>query len=100
MKLCLALGLISTSLAAIACDPSQGVTFVNDTNQAVTLYEEGEKAGVLSAKQQKTFSFGEYAGEKSFEARDANGVVLFSEELTWEDLKSRQWRIVVRELTR
>lgn len=98
MKKYLAAGMALVLIFSIACDQSQGVTFVNDTAEAITLYEDGQISGMLKAHEQKTMSFGEHSGLKLFEARNAMDKLIYSEELTWQALRDRQWRIVIREL--
>jgi len=49
-------------------------------------FEENDDFGLL-----------EFAGTDTFEARDENGRVIYSETLTWEDLKQRGWKIVITE---
>ena len=85
------------AIVLLGCDPSQGVTFVNRTGEAITVYEAGDIIGMIQPNEQKTFSFGEFDGQKLFEARDANGFVLLSERLSWQNLRDRDWRIVVEE---
>ena len=34
-------------------------------------------------------------GEATFEARDSDGRVIYSETFTWEELKEAGWRIVI-----
>lgn len=82
-------------LSSVACDPGHGVTVVNESGQSITIYSGGHTEGTLGPGQRKTFTYIKYAGQKLFEAQDEDGDVLFSEELTWQELRERRWRIVI-----
>jgi hypothetical protein len=67
---------------AAACDPGQAVTFQNDSPTLVTVYEDGLIAGTLKSGETKVFSFGEYSGNKLFEGRTQDGILILTERLT------------------
>ena len=91
------LSLILLLLSVLGCDPAEGLTFVNEAGVQITVYSGGHEAGVIDSASKKTLLYTEYAGAKLFEARDAAGRLVYSEQLTWQDLQDRQWRIVIRE---
>ena len=94
----IASGLAATVALGSACDPLQSVTFENRTNHTVTVFERGVEFVTLAPSEEKDFDSGEFIEETS-EAKDEGGRVIYSETLTWEELRERDWRIVITEST-
>ena len=88
--------LLLTLLAfySMACDPGHPVTYDNRTDQPVEIFVNGFFDGALAPMEKKTFDKIEF-GTATFEARDFSGRVLYSETLTWDELKDAGWRIVI-----
>jgi hypothetical protein len=80
-----------------ACDPGHDITFVNETNSVLTLYAGGYLEGDLASDEKRTMGFLEYEGTTRFEARDFSGVVRSSLDLSWGELKTRNWTIVFQD---
>jgi hypothetical protein len=91
----LLLGLIATGL--VACDPGHRVTYENRTNARITVFRDQIEVVALEPSQKREFSTLEFVGTRAFEARDENGRVIYSEALTWMDLKARDWKIIIAE---
>jgi len=79
------------------CDPGHTLTYRNDSAQTVTVSRDTTEIVVLGPHEQRRFSTLEFVGEETFEARDESGQVIYSETLTWDDLKRRGWTIVITE---
>ena len=80
---------------ATACDPSHGVTYENRMGFSAVVLINGRSEASLKPMEEKTFDLIKYDGESTFEAKDESGDVVFSERLTWEELRQRSWRIVI-----
>jgi len=83
---------------ASGCDPGHGVTFVNQTDRTIAVYENTDLDANLAPAQQRTFTFIVFEGSRTFLARDEAGNVIFQQQYTWADLKRLQWRIVIGKL--
>ena len=91
--------LVAISLAlllVVACDRRQEVTVVNETPGRVSVYRDGSLVTTLRAHERQSGHTDEFGGTHLIEARAANGIVLMSEELSWDDLRAREWTIVIR----
>ncbi len=86
-------------LLSLACDPGHTLTYRNDTRQTVTVSSDATEIVTLRPQEEKRFSTLEFVGEETFEARDEAGSVVYSETVTWEELKRRGWVIVITEDT-
>jgi hypothetical protein len=53
--------------------------------------------GDLASDEKRTLGFPEYEGTTRFEARDFSGVVHSSLDLSWAELKARNWTIVFQD---
>jgi hypothetical protein len=96
MAVSLLIGLAAFS--SLACDPSHAVTYDNRTSRSVTIFMNGEFNLSLGPMEKKTGDEIEFS-EATFEARDSDGRVIYSETFTWEQLKEAGWRIVITEPT-
>ena len=83
--------------SAVACDPGHTVTFENRTSHTVTVFRGGARDFVLKPSEKAGYTILEFAGPMTFEARDESGKVIYSQTLTWEELKAQDWRIVITE---
>jgi hypothetical protein len=90
--------LAAVAIGAIACDPSHAVTYDNRTNNSVMIFINGAFDGSVDPMDEKTLEVIEF-DEATFEARDSDGRVIYSETFTWEELKDAGWRIVITEPT-
>ena len=87
-------------LAALggACDPGHGVTFENRTSHTVEVFRRDTLELTLEPfEKNDDFGLLQFGGAETFEARDENGRVIYSERLTWDDLKRRGWKITITE---
>ena len=94
MLVSLLIGLVAFS--NLACDPSHPVTYDNRTNKPVTVFLNDAFSASLEPMQKKTFDIIAFS-EATFEARESDGHVIYSETFTWEELKEAGWRIVITE---
>lgn len=79
-----------------ACDPGHGVTYENQTQQTVSVFNGNDLDATLAPGAHRTFTFIVYQGLRTFVAKDESGVVVFQEQYSWDDLKRVNWRIVIR----
>ena len=83
-------------MGAVACDPGHPVTYENQTDMAVEVFINGKFSASLEPMKKEKFELIEF-DEVTFEARDSDGRVIYSETFTWEELKQAGWRIVIEE---
>jgi len=95
-RLALALALTGALVLAVACDPGENVTYKNDTDVAISVFQGNDLEAELSPGEQRTFTFIVYQGARTFSAKDEAGNVIFREEYTWDDLKRLRWQITIR----
>lgn len=86
-------------LLSLACDPVQAVTYENETDRTVTVFRDDTLIVTLEPSEKKKFSTLEFVEPRTFEAKDQSGRVIYSETLTWDELKAQGWRIVIEEQT-
>ncbi len=86
------------AIGAVACDPGHPVTYENRTDRAVKVFINGKFSASLEPMNKEKFELIEF-GRATFEARDSDGRVIYSETFTWEELKEADWRIVITEPT-
>lgn len=82
---------------AVACDPGHVITFDNHTNRSAIVFEEQAESARLPANGTTELTVLTFNGTQTFSVRDEAGVVLYSAELTWDDLKNMNWTIVIEE---
>lgn len=98
MRIALATCLVLLLATTVACDPGHGVTFENRTSHTVRVFRHGTLELTLGPfEENDDFGLLEFAGADTFEARAENGRVIYSERLTWDELKRRGWKIVITE---
>lgn len=85
----------TVGLAATGCDSGHAITYENRTGQRVTVFRDGVRALVLEVSEREAYDLFLFSGSMLFEARGDEGTVLFSEMLTWDELKERGWEIVI-----
>jgi hypothetical protein len=95
MRIALAICLLLLLATTVACDPGHTVTFENRTSHTVTVFRGGARDFVLKPSEKAGYTILEFAGSMAFEARNESGKVIYSETLTWEELKAQDWRIVI-----
>ena len=88
---------VAIAAAGTGCDPGHTLTYRNDTRQTVTVSSASTEIVTLRPQEEQKCSTLEFAGEEIFEVRDENGRVIYSETLTWDDLKRMGWKIVITE---
>ena len=85
----------------VACDPGAGVSWVNETDETVVVYlrdEFVEEFGsTVPPRSTKTEAVIKAVWKDVVVIRDEQGNVLFRQELTWDELKAQDWRIVITE---
>ena len=85
------------AVSGMGCEPGRGVTYENRTNHTVTVFRDGVRDFVLKPSEKQHYSEFKFTGSSAFEARDEIGRVVYSETLTWDELKRRGWKIVITE---
>lgn len=93
----LLLFLFFAAIASVStgCDPGHRIAYDNQTSQTVTVFRDHTRIATLAPSEKKEFSTLEFSGARTFEAREQSGKIIYSEELTWEELKERGWKIVI-----
>ena len=86
------IGLVA--FTSLACDPSHPVTYDNRTNDSVMIFINGAFDASVDPMDEKTLEVIEF-DEATFEARDSDGRVIYSETFTWDELKEAGWRIII-----
>lgn len=94
VALVLTLAVTFIGLSNVACDPSQPVTYDNRTDTTVTVFVNGKRNLSLDPMQKRTLEEIQFS-EATFEARDMEGRVIYSESFTWEELEEADWHIVI-----
>jgi hypothetical protein len=82
----------------LACDPGHDVTYANKTPYMLCLYDAEDRL-VAKLEPFETNTGGElehlWTGRRV--ARTGDGRVVFSVDLTWDELKAQDYRIVIEE---
>lgn len=99
VRVCSALALFGVLAAfAVACDPGHSVTYVNNTPHKLWIFDaEDRLVTELEPFEESTGSELEHLWTGRRVAKTADGQVVFRVELTWEELKAQDWRIVIEE---
>lgn len=97
VRIAFAICLLLLPATTVACDPGHTVTFENRTSHTVTVFRGGARDFVLKPSEKAGCTILEFAGPMTLEARDDSGKVIYSETLTWEELKAQDWRTVITE---
>jgi hypothetical protein len=88
------------SVAAIACDPVAGATWVNQTDHTVLVYS-GDQLDdfdtTLPPHSSKKLAMADFLWDDVVVLRDEQGNVLFRQELTWDEFKAQGFRFVITE---
>ncbi len=96
--LCVGILLIS-ALAVTACDEGADITYVNTTDKTLQVSINGLLELTLEPHETRELLILKFSIPALFEAKDQKGTVIFSEMLTWEDLKAREFRLVFTDAT-
>lgn len=89
--------LLTLALAIVSCDEGAVMTYVNTTDETLQVSVDGLLVHTLTAGETRESGIIRFSLPKLFEAKHQDGTVVFSETLTWEDLKQRGWKIVITE---
>ena|SRR6266540_6434680 len=99
-KVFLSTGLALWLLGLGACDPGAGITWVNRTDQPVNVYFgdslEDFSLSVAPGSSVEAATI-EHVWKDLIVLRDDEGNILFRQELTWDDLKARDFQFVITE---
>ena len=86
--------LLISALAVIACDEGADITYVNMTDKTLRVYVDGLLLHTLEPSESREALILRFSRPKLFEAKRKDGTVVFSERLSWGDLKAREFRLV------
>ncbi len=89
--ICLLLLTVST---VISCDEGSDIAYVNMTDKTLDVYIDGLLVHTLEPGETREALILKFSLPTLFEAKDEEGNTVFSETLTWEGLKAREFRIV------
>lgn len=89
--------LIITAIAVLStgCDPGHDVRYVNSTDQRLTILVDGAKETTVGPMESVEVLTLEYPGASTFEAENDQGLTVYSEALTWNQLRQRGWEILI-----
>ena len=97
-KALLPLLLIVVPILALACDPTEPIVWVNETDVGIRIYlGDGldDFSLALSPHSSQTAGTLESFWEDVIVIRDAQDRVLFRQEITWEELEAQGFRFVI-----
>jgi hypothetical protein len=99
IRACLTLVALGVLLAlGAACKPGANITYVNNTTHKVRVYKSNHHfVADLNPSQERTFSTYKHLWTGGILAETRNGRVVFSVDLTWDELKAQDYRIVIEE---
>lgn len=81
-----------------ACDPGHSVTYVNNTPYRLRIYDAKDRlVAELEPFEMNTGTELEHLWTGRRVAKTQDGRVVFQADLTWEELKAQDWRIVIEE---
>jgi hypothetical protein len=86
--------------SAVACDPGHSVTWVNETGRTVSVFagdDPEDLVTTLSPHSSKELGELKHLWEDVVVVKDEDGSILSRKEITWEELKAQDWRIVITE---
>lgn len=79
-----------------ACDPGHHITYENRTDQRLEIFVDGSfETEVEPLGTQEVLSL-ELLHPARFEAKSQLGSIVYAETLTWQQLRERNWRIVIQ----
>lgn len=79
----------------VACDPGHEITYVNETDQHITVRLNGGVHAELGPHETKDVLTLEFIRARTISAENEGGRVIYSETLTWGDLRDKGWKIVI-----
>jgi hypothetical protein len=98
VRIAFAICLLLFLASAVACDPGHSVTYVNNTPYRLRIYDAKDRlVAELEPFEMNTGSELEHLWTGRRVAKTQDGRVVFQADLTWEELKAQDWRIVVTE---
>ncbi len=93
--------LLASAGFAGACDPGAGVTWVNETDDAILIYlrddANPDSGSVVAARGTLTEGVIIAVWHDVVVVRDVAGKVLYREEVTWDELKAQDFTFVITE---
>ncbi len=95
--LVVSLSLVVVALLAMACDPSHAITYENRTNESLEILYNGRFNFSLEPGETKTVDEIEF-DDATFSARTSDGRVIYSRDITWEELEDEGWRIIITDI--
>lgn len=94
VKSALIAALVTSTIIFGACDPTQTLTYENETPTPVQVFKNGVR--ITNLKPQESKEFGSFVSRiNTFEARDELGRLVYRETLTREELEDRDWTITI-----
>ena len=95
---CALLAALVFVLAGLACDPGHTVTWENRTPYRLVVFDEDDVVvSHLEPFETLTVPQKKFLWEGKIAAKTPDGRVVFQVDLTWEELKAQDWRIVITE---
>ena len=91
--------LLISALAIVACDEGADITYVNMTDKTLLVSLDGLLTHNLEPHETREALILRFPGTTLFEAKHEDGTVVFSERLSWEELKALEFRLVFTDAT-
>ncbi len=86
---------IGLFLITAGCDPGAGITYENRTTETVELVDGNEFLGPIPPGESVRFTTFEFVGKRLLQARTLAGELVYSADLTWEEIREMDWTVVI-----
>lgn len=84
----------AAAVSYVACEPGHTVTYENRTDKIVAVYRFGRHELDLQPGETAESSVLKF-NQMPIEAKDESGTAVYSETLTWNELRANGWKIVI-----
>jgi hypothetical protein len=84
-------------LLALFCENSHRVDYRNATEQEVTVFVGDDEPFSLNPGESRGFGELKFSGTKLFLAKTGDGQTVYSQDLTWNQLRDRDWTVEIRQ---
>jgi hypothetical protein len=91
----LAANALAASLLLVGCDKGHHIRYENQTDQTVDVYIGNTREVTLASGEARSFTTVKLLKPATFQAKTSDGEVIFSRTLSWDDLRSMDWTIVI-----
>lgn len=97
VRLALLLSLFMSGVATLgffeSCKTSRGINYQNETSSVLSVRSGDNQPFELAPGQSYGVATGEFDGKRRIQAHDMNGDLVFTRDVTWDELKEMDWTI-------